>query len=139
MSVDSVLARGRQVRLKLMRSRVRIYRAADRTFDTTTGEYTGEDTTIYEGPCHFKVWSPIGARIADAGERETVETQYDIAIPWETDSDAPSTSDLAVLTSCAETWVVGRILKVVTIEHSNDRTARHISAVDQDGGVVTFG
>lgn len=139
MSVETVLERGRQVRKKLMRSRVRITRPGNSVFDPATGTVTLGDTVIYEGPCHFKSWSGVGQRIANSAERELISTQYDVVLPWDNDAAQVSVSDTATITATGDEWVIGRTLVVNSVEFANDRTARHITVNDQDAGEVTYG
>lgn len=143
MGVDSVLRRGRQVRRKLMRSRCRITRPGTgaREFDPDTGTYSGtSDTVIYEGICHFKSRTSLGERAPNTAEREMVSTDYQVILPHGEDDQLIDVTDHCEITECRDDpHALGRIFPVVSVEFATDRTARHVTIVDQSRGEALYG
>lgn len=141
MSIESVLKRGREVRPDMMRSTVRVERPLETAvFDPETGEYIGvSPEVLYEGMCHFKSWSPMGWYVGNVAERPYSAGLYEIILPWDDDGTEAHAGDYATILTSGDEWVIGTKLEVYYTEYSNDRTARHITVIDQDLGSVTHG
>lgn len=120
---------GRRAVERSMTSTCRITRPGDRTFNSSAGDYTdGAATVVYEGKCRFKAFSPIGQRTGNVAEREMTSTLYDLALPWgEYDISVSDTVEVS-----------GKNYPVISIDHGENRTAVHITVVNQDTGTVTY-
>lgn len=143
MGVESVLRRGRKVRQKLMRSRCRITRpgTGSREFDPETGSYSDtSDDVVYEGICHFKSRSSVGERDPNTAEREMVLMQYEVILPHGSDSSPIDIGDSVEITECRDDpHALGRVFPVFNVELATDRTARHVTVVDQSRGESLYG
>lgn len=126
-----VLARGRRARTVLMRDAVTIGRpSGPPVFDDTTGEYTPAATTpVYSGRADVKPRATAGSEI-EAGERQLVLRDYDVALPW-TAAVTVEVDDLLTVTGSDDPTFVGRVLTVTAVEHGGRRTAHHLSAEDR--------
>lgn len=149
MSFESTLKRGRKLRLDDMKSQCTItrpggtevfnpetgeYELHHRTFDPETGGYSEvEPLVIYSGKCHFKAWSGMGQRAGGVAERELTSTLYDVALPWSDPDYGISPSDTLYLSDAPDYGY-----PVVSVDHSQDRTARHITVTDEDAGTVDY-
>ena len=134
MSVEGVLARGREAALQLMRDTCIIERrTAHSALNTTTGQYTDTWTTVYSGPCRVKPPGDRGAgsgRDVTTGEGEVTLHKYELDLPWDASPEVIR-QDRATVTACDDTWVLGRRMEVVDVGYSGTSTSRRIAIEDR--------
>lgn len=130
MSVNSVLARGRQAALQLMRDTCTVERKSGApVLNETTGELTQTWTVVYTGVCRVKPRSP---REAEWGEHEVTLHQYTAILPWDATPGIQREDRLRV-TASDDDWLVGRNLEVIAISLAGTATARRILIEDKEG------
>jgi hypothetical protein len=130
-TIDHILTEGRAARLTLMRDTVRITRpSGPPVFDAATGTYTpvGPSTVVYEGAADVKP-RPISATDVQVGQRESVTTDYDVALPWSASPVVQVDDKLEVLTS-GDPLFTGRVLTVTAVVFGARRTAHHLTCED---------
>ncbi len=133
MSVAYVLARGRAARTALMLDAIAVSRpSGPPVFDDNTGEYTPAPAgpPVYTGRADVKPRATSGSGEVDAGERQVVLRDYDVAIPW-TAAPIVEVDDQVTVTASPDPTFVGRVLTVTAVEHGARRTAHHFSAEDR--------
>jgi hypothetical protein len=128
--VAAALAAGRNAARLLMRDTVLIERRTAQTFDSASGLYVDTWTTVYLGPADVK---PLDqqARSVDAGQTLTATGRYDVKIPFGDDAEI-KVEDRVTATATADQHLLQRPLYVVAVGLGARRTARHITAVDQE-------
>lgn len=126
MNPSNVLARGRAARVLVMRDTVRVTTpSGPPVFNDTTGEYTpaGAATTVYEGIADVKP-RDISSGQVDAGERQVVTLDYDMALPW-TATPAVKVDYLVEILTSDDPLFVGQVLTVTDVAYGARRTAHH--------------
>ncbi|MFI6138054.1 DUF6093 family protein [Streptomyces griseus] len=130
------LARGRQAHQDLMGESLRLYRQSPDVFDRDTGTTVpGPQTTLYgPGPGRVKPVAQATGTEEQAGEREVLLRDYEVALPWSAELP-PGVRVLAgdrfeVLAS-QDPRMPGLILWVTAAQYSGTATAWRISAEDR--------
>lgn len=136
MSVDGVLARGRDAALQLMRDTCTVERKSGTpVLNETTGELTQAWTVVHTGACRVKPFGRAGqtpGREVEFGEHEVTLHQYVAVLPWDTSAEV-SREDRLTVTASDDTWLIGRPLEVVDVGFSGSATARRIVVEDKEG------
>lgn len=128
--VAAALAAGRTAARLLMRDTVLIERRTGHVFDSTSASYVDTWTTVYFGPADVKPQDQQ-ARSVDAGQTLTAAGRYDVKIPFGDDAEI-KVEDRVTTTATADEHLLQRPLYVVAVGLGARRTARHITAVDQE-------
>ncbi|MFF4246223.1 DUF6093 family protein [Streptomyces sp. NPDC001822] len=85
MSVADALARGRAAAEARMLDTVRLYTQGEDVFDRESGTTVpGPVTVLYEGRARVKPVSQASGEEKQAGEREVVLREVEVALPWAT-------------------------------------------------------
>ncbi|KFK91496.1 hypothetical protein IX27_00215 [Streptomyces sp. JS01] len=134
--LGAFLARGRQAHQELMGETLRLYRQGEGVFDRDTGgTVPGPQTTLYgPGPGRVKPVAQASGTEEQAGEREIMLRDYEVALPWDAELP-PDTRVLAgdriEVLSSADPRMPGLILWVTAAQYSGTATAWRISAEDR--------
>lgn len=119
-----------------MGEELRLYRQGPDTFDRVTGNTVpGPQITLYgPGPGRVKAVTQASGTDEQAGEREVILRDYEVALPWSTPLP-PGVRVLAgdrveVLTS-DDPRMAGLILWVTAAQYGGTATAWRISAEDR--------
>ncbi|MGW3330287.1 DUF6093 family protein [Streptomyces rubiginosohelvolus] len=134
--LSAFLARGRQAHQELMGETLRLYRQGEDVFDRVTGDTVpGPQTTLYgPGPGRVKPVTQASGTEEQAGEREVMLRDYEVALPWGAELP-PDTRVLAgdrvEVLSSADPRMPGLILWVTAAQYSGTATAWRISAEDR--------
>lgn len=133
--LDDTLAAGRREAEARMRDTVRLYMQADDDFDRTTGSsIPGAQTTLYAGKARIKTIAAATGQDTEAGEREIVLREYEVALPWSTPLP-PGTRILPgariEVTASPDARMVGVVLWVTGASFSDQSTAWRIRVEDR--------
>ncbi|MFD6474384.1 DUF6093 family protein [Streptomyces anulatus] len=135
MSIRDVLARGRWAAEARMLDTVRVFTQGEDVFDRDTGvTVPGPVTILYEGHGRVKPVSQSTGEETQAGEREVVLREVEVALPWATVLPAgtrvlPGTR-VKVLAS-EDPRMAGLVLWVTSSQFSAQVTAWRISTEDR--------
>jgi len=118
-----------------MRDTVRLYTQADDSFDRVTGTSSaGAQATLYTGKARVKAIAQSTGEDTEAGEREVVLREYEVALPWAT-SLPPGTRLLPgariEVTASPDARMVGLTLWAIGASFSDQSTAWRIRAEDR--------
>jgi hypothetical protein len=134
-SLDSVLAAGRRAAEARMRDTVHVYSQAPDAFDRSTGgTVPGAKTTLYSGKARVKAIAQSTGEDTEAGEREVVLREYEVALPWATALPPgmrllPGTR--VEVTASLDARMAGLILWAIGASFSDQSTAWRIRAEDR--------
>lgn len=134
--LDAFLARGRDAHQELMSETLRLYRQGEDVFDRETGTTVpGPQATLYgPGPGRVKPVAQATGTEEQAGEREVLLRDYEVALPWGT--LLPSgvrvlAGDRIEVLASADPRMPGLILWVSAGQYSATATAWRITAEDR--------
>jgi len=101
--------------------------SAEGTTDPETGEWTPPGRTVlYRGPCRIRPATTIGnEKLQDIGAAMETVRRYDLSLPWHTE---PQVGDEIVFLSGVDPALVGRRLRVVTVEVASEQWQRDLTA-----------
>lgn len=114
---------------------VRVYTQAPDSFNRTTGTTSpGAQTTLYTGKARVKPVAQSSGEDTQAGDREVVLREYEVALPWAT--TLPGGARLPVgarieVTASADPRMTGLVLWVTGTRFSAQSTAWRISVEDR--------
>lgn len=134
-SLDTTLAAGRREAEARMRDQVRLYKQAPDVFDRTTGTtVAGLQTDLYIGKARVRGIAQASGEDQQAGEREVVLREYEVAVPWAT--TLPMQERLIAgarveVTSSPDPRMAGLILWVTGAKFADQATAWRISVEDR--------
>jgi len=134
-ALDAALAAGRAEAEARMLDSVRVYTQAPDGFDRSSGTTTpGAQTTLYAGMARVKPVAQSSGEDTQAGDREVVLREYEVALPWST--ALPGGARLSAgarveVTASADPRMTGLVLWVTGTRFSAQSTAWRISAEDR--------
>ena len=114
---------------------VRVYTQGPDGFDRASGATTpGAQTTLYTGKARVKPVAQSSGEDTQAGDREVVLREYEVALPWST--TLPGGARLSAgarveVTASADPRMTGLVLWVTGTRFSAQSTAWRISAEDR--------
>lgn len=134
-ALDATLAAGRREHEALMVDSVRLYRQAPDGFDRSTGQpVAGAQTTLYAGGARVKPVSQSTGDEVEAGEREVVLREYEVALPWSTVIPGGARvvpGDRVEVTVSSDPRMAGLVLWVTGVQFSATATAWRITTEDR--------
>lgn len=133
--LDATLAAGRREAEARMRDQVRVYKQGPDAFDRTTGNTVpGPQTDLYVGMARVKGVAQSSGQDAQAGEREVVLREYEVALPWATVLPAGERllpGARIEVTASEDPRMPGLILWATGAKFTDQATAWRISAEDR--------
>ena len=133
MSVEGVLARGRQAALQLLRDTCLIERkTGERVFDPVTGQYEQAWEVVYTGPCRLKPNADGNTgRDTELGDAQNITLhRYPVRLPWDATPEIRR-DDRLTITASDDVWLVGRPLEVVDVAYAGTSTVRKLIVEDK--------
>ena len=135
MNVDGVLAAGRAAAEARMRDTVRVYTQAYDVFDRASGNTVpGAQSTLYTGKARVKAIAAATGEDAEAGQREVLLREYEVALPWSTPLP-PGTRVLPgtriEVTASQDSRMIGLVLWALSATFSDQVTAWRIRTEDR--------
>ena len=114
---------------------VRVYTQGPDGFDRSSGATTpGAQTTLYAGRARVKPVAQSSGEDTQAGDREVVLREYEVALPWST--TLPGGARLSAgarveVTASADPRMTGLVLWVTGVRFSAQSTAWRVSVEDR--------
>lgn len=134
-ALEAALAAGRREHEALMVDTVRLYRQAPDAFDRSTGSAVpGQQTTLYTGKARVKPVAQSTGEDVQAGEREVILREYEVALPWSTVLQGGGrvlAGDRIEVQASPDVRLSGLTLWVTGTQFSATATAWRISAEDR--------
>ncbi|MEV6696228.1 DUF6093 family protein [Streptomyces sp. NPDC051453] len=133
--LDATLAAGRREAEARMRDTVRLYTQGEDVFDRESGQTApGPQSTLYQGPARIKGVAQSSGEDTQAGERELVLREYEVAVPWATTLPQGARllpgARIEVLSSL-DPRMAGLVLWVTGAKFADQATAWRISVEDR--------
>lgn len=134
-ALEAALTSGRREHEALMVDSVRLYRQAPDAFDRSTGSAVpGQQTTLYAGKARVKPVAQSTGEDVQAGEREVILREYEVALPWSTvlpGGGRVLAGDRIEVQASPDVRLSGLTLWVTGTQFSATATAWRISAEDR--------
>lgn len=134
-ALEVALAAGRREHEAIMLDTVRVWRPGPTVFDRGTGTDTpGAPVELYTGKARVKPFGRSASSGVEAGEREVVEREYVVSLPFSAlppNGETVMPGDRIQVTESADARLAGRTLWVAVSQLNAQATAWRISAEDR--------
>lgn len=129
MTIDRVLARGREAAERRMTDTCIIRRQTGETTDPFSGVVTPVYATVYSGPCRVQQRDPSATPV-EMGEGRRLMLPLAVHLPVTVIGLAPG-DEVEVTTSATDADLVGRVFLIRDLAHKAQATARRVGVEER--------